>query len=381
MSETAHAAQAAHAARDHVGLTDRFASRRYFAKFEAITGHLPRVAAVMRAEGALSGHEIDILAARIRGLAYTFRALSMKYLLAGQETGGETGALSMDTRDSGFPVFNELLMMANDAQQAARHLDTMPSAAALKKQMVEQIIGAREFPAKLQFALSQRLYYEELAGGLLFWARNDPELVWLEGMGERRRYLLHWAVYDSQVNLPVIYLLELEDSGATPLARDAGRWPELQAHLMGQSLGGLKLLTIARGLDEGFDALHPKRLRRIHLGPIYSHGFTRQTGPIAEVLARARAPDGQDWALAWTDEVLESERVIEERAGWFGTVERQVFALDPFAGHGAETGATRMERSIILPERPYQALAEKNPPGFGSVSKFVVSPGGRVLRY
>jgi hypothetical protein len=58
-----------------------------------------------------------------------------------------------------------------------------------------------------------------------------------------------------------------------------------------------------------------------------------------------------------------------------------VFALDPFAGRGAETGATRMERSIILPQRPYQALEELDPPGFGSVRKFVVSPQGRVLRY
>ena len=65
----------------------------------------------------------------------------------------------------------------------------------------------------------------------------------------------------------------------------------------------------------------------------------------------------------------------------FGSVEREVFALDPFSGRGVDTGATRTERSIILPERPYQVLAEKNPPGFASVTKFVVSPDGKVLRY
>ena len=150
---------------------------------------------------------------------------------------------------------------------------------------------------------------------------------------------------------------------------------------MGQSLGGLKLLTVAKGFDEAFGDLHPKRLRRLHLGPMYSHSFTRQTGPMRDVLAEARAPAGQDWALAWTDEVLESERVIEEPSGWFGSVEREVFALDPFSGRGVDTGATRTERSIILPERPYQVLAEKAPPGFASVTKYVVSPDGKVLRY
>ncbi|MBY5988014.1 hypothetical protein [Roseovarius atlanticus] len=366
---------------DRAALTDLFASRRYFAKFERITGHLNRVAAVMQAEGNLSKQEVEVLTTYVQGIAYTFKALSMKYLLVGRDTGQFFGSLAMDVTESGFPVFSELMVMANDAAQARRHLDGMPDTETLKREMVEQIISERTIPTRLQFALSQRLYYEEMLRGHLFWAQNDPQIQWVSGLDERRRYLLHWAVYDSQVNLPTIYLMEVEDTGRAPLGKDERRWPEVQAHLMAQSLGGLKLLTIAKGFDESFDDLHPKRLRRFHVGPMYSHAFTRQTGPLREVLAQADAPVGQDWALAWTDEVLESERVIEERAGWFGTVEREVFALDPFSGKGAETGATRMERSIILPERPYQVLAEKTPPGFSSVTKYVVSPGGRVLRY
>ncbi len=76
-----------------------------------------------------------------------------------------------------------------------------------------------------------------------------------------------------------------------------------------------------------------------------------------------------------------TREVIEERAGWFSTVEREIFALDPFGGQGAETGATRTQRSIILPQRPFQVLAERNPPGFADVRKFVVSKSGQVLRY
>ena len=218
--------------------------------------------------------------------------------------------------------------------------------------------------------------------GDLFWAQNDPECVWLGTVAEDRRlFQVHWAVYDSQINLPVIYLLEVEDTGRTALPKDQRRWPEVQAHLMAQSLGALKLLTIAKGFDQDFDDLHPKRLRRIHVGPMYSSAFTEQTGPLREVLAEAMAPKGQDWALAWTTETLESERVVEERAGWFSTVERQIFALDPFSGRGAETGATMTQRAIILPQRPFQVLAERNPPGFADVRKFVVSDSGSVLRY
>ncbi|WP_090269913.1 hypothetical protein [Thalassovita taeanensis] len=367
--------------RDHVGLSDTFASRRYFRKFDVITRHLAGVAAQMKAEGQLSAEEVEILTRYMVSIGFTFRALSMKYLLVGRDTGQFFGSLAIDTVDSGFPVFNELLVMANDAMQARQHLDGMPGPEALKQQMVAKIVGDQELPTKLQFALSQRLYYEELLKGALFWARNDPRVQWLSGVEPRRRYLVHWAVYDSQVNLPVIYMMEVEDSNRTALPNDERRWPEVQAHLMGQSLAGLKLVTIAKGFDEQFNDLHPKRVRRVHLGPMYSHSFTRQSGPLREVLAEAGGVPGQDWAMAWTIEELESEQVTEARVGWFSTAEREVYALDPFGGRGVDTGATRTERSIILPERPYQVLAEKNPPGFASVRKFVVSPSGRVLRY
>lgn len=367
---------------DHSPLTDRQASKRYFRKFEAITTHLPRVAAVMEAEGHLNRDEVKAIGRYLIGLTFTFRALAMKYLLVGRGTDGFGDVLDIDRRASGFPVAAELLTMANDAQQAERHLSELPSEDALKDEMIRTIISDRMAPTKLQFTLSRRHYYQELAKGELFWARNDPGCHWLGNLpGDRRRFLLHWASYDSQINLPVIYLMELEDSGRTALPKDQRRWPQVQAHLMAQALGGLKLVTIAHGFDRDFDDLHPKRLRRLHVGPMYSSAYTDQIGPLRDVLAAARAPEGQDWALTWTLEELESERVTEERAGWFSTVERQVFALDPFAGSGAETGATRTSRAIILPQRPYQALAEQNPPGFADVRKFVVSPQGRVLRY
>ena len=369
--------------RDHVGLSDTFASRRYFRKFEGIMQHMLHVAGVLRAEGRLDEGEVEILTRYAVRLTHSFRALGLKYLLAGRETGRFFGSLTMDARDSGFPVAEEIMTMANDAQQAAGHLEGMASTEALKDQMVQAILGDRQLPTKLQFALSQRLYYEELARGDLFWIQNDPQSVWLGNTGEnRRRFRLHWARYDSQVNLPVIYLMELEDTGRIGLPKDQRRWPEVQAHLSAQALGGLQLLTIARGFDADFDDLHPKRLRRFHLGPMYSHAYTRQAGPLRGVLEDARAPEGQDWALVWTEEELVSDRVVEERAGWFSTVEREVFALDPFAqAKGEDLGATRQERSIILPARVFQVLEERNPPGFAGVRKFVVNASGQVLRY
>lgn len=365
--------------KDHMQLVDTRITRRYFGKFAKITQHLTKVAATMEAEGRFDRREINIVARYLAGLNWTFRALAHKYHFAGRYA--HAGALTFDRVESGFPVYQELLEMANDAQQADRHLATQPSAETLKDEMVRVILGDLEIPTKLQYALSQRLYYEELAKGELFWARNDPQAIWIKNTDNRRLFQVHWAVYDSQVNLPTIYIMDVEDTGRTGLPKDEARWPEAQAHLMAQSVAGLKLLTIARGFDEDFDDLHPTRLRRFHIGPMYSNAFTRQSGPLRGVLEDANAPVGDDWAMVWTEEDLVSERVENVKSGWFGSVERQIFALDPFEGGGGESGASRMERSLIMPERPYQALAERNPPGFRDVRKFVVSDGGRVLSY
>lgn len=360
---------------DHQELYDTLVARRYFAKFNKITGHMARVAAEMETEGRLTRTEARLLGGYLRAVAGTFQALSHKYLMTGRGDGALR--LTIDRHESGFPVAQELMVMAVDAQQAARHLSGMPSEAELKDRMVRQIVGDLTIPTALQFALAQRYYYEALAAGGLFWARNDPDAQWLGNQGERRQYLVHWAVWDTQVNLPVVYLMDLEDSGKKPLPTDEYRWPQAQAALMAQSIGGLKLLTIANGFDSDFAELHPKRLRRITLGPMYSASFTLQSGPISKVLEGAKAPEGQDWALVWTVEDLQSEREESVKDGWFSSSLRQIYRLDPLAG--AELGATKQERMIILPERPYQVLVEQDPKGLRGLRKFVVGAGGRLI--
>ena len=364
---------------DHQELYDGPTARRYFAKFERITGHLLRVTGEVEAEGQLTRTEARILGRYLTALTGTFRALSYKYLMTGRSEG--SASLTFDRHESGFPVAQELMMMALDAAQVQKHLGGMASTAELKDRMVRQILRDLTVPVQLQFALAQRLYYEALAlavdqAGGIFWPKNDPDVQFIRELPGRRHFLLHWAVYDTQLNLPVVYLMDVEDSGKKPLPRDDRRWPMVQAHLMAQSAMGMKLLTIAQGFDKDFNGLHPKRLRRMTLGPMYSHDFTLQSGPISQVLSDAKAADGDDWALVWTVEDLLSEREEEVKEGWFSSAERQVFKLDAFA---PDSGLSRMDRMVILPERPYQVLAELNQPGLRDLRKFVVGASGQIL--
>ncbi|MCG8407891.1 MAG: hypothetical protein MI923_22045 [Phycisphaerales bacterium] len=174
--------------------------------------------------------------------------------------------------------------------------------------------------------------------------------------------------------------MDLEDTGDTALPRDERRWPRVQSHLMAQAVAALKMVTIATGFDQDFDDLHPKRLRRLFVGPMYSHAFTEQSGPLREVLAEASGEPGLDWALAWTAQTLVSARVERERSGFFGSVEREIYQLDPVSLDGQPAdGLTEQRRSLILPQRPYQVLKEKNVAGFSDVRKYIVGENNRVL--
>ncbi len=357
--------------RDHVGLQENRQARRYFAKFETILAHLPRVAADMERDGRLTAPEVEAVRQHLARLNRTFRALSHKYLMTGRDTGVFLGSLTVDRSASGFPVMQELLTMASDAAQADGHLERLPDEEALKDAMISRIVGERVIPTDLQYAMSQRLYYRQLAQRGLFWSRNDMEVMAVPGDGHRS--LLHWSAWDGQRNLPVIWMMEVRDSGKMPFEGDAVRRERVGAHVLAQALPELTLLTVARGFDRDFDDLHPLRLRRLTMGPMYSGAYTRQTEGLGRVLAAARAPAGEDWALAWTLEELRAERTTTEKKGWFGSVDRTVFELPPVTG--AETGATRIERAAILPQRVYQALVETDAPGFADVIKYVVGEG------
>lgn len=360
---------------DHAELSDGAVVRRYFAKFERITGHLLRVAGEVEAEGKLTRTEAHILGRHLSRLNATFKALSNKYLMTGRAD--TAPRLTFDRHESGFPVAQELMTMALDAAQVQKHLGGMASQAEIKDRMVRQIVRDLTVPTALQFALSQRLYYEALATGGLFWVRNDPEAQFIADIGERRQFLIHWAVWDAQTNLPVVYLFDVQDSGRKPLPNDDRRWPLVQQGVMAQSVTGLKLLTMAQGFDKDFEALHPKRLRRLTLGPMHSQDFTLQSGPISQVLKAANAPDGQDWALVWTVEDILSDREEDVKDGWFSTANRQIWKLDPV--HGIDSGTTSTERMVILPEPVFQAMVEVAAPGLRPYRKFVVGAAGQII--
>ena len=365
----------------HRVLDSARATRRYFAKIERIITHLQSVATLSSREGLISEAEEKILSLYLGDLNNSFTALSYKYLMTNRAP--DSGKMSIDKTESGFPVFSEVIQLAADSTQAKKHLKSLPEQERLKKDMVNHILTARSAPTSLQYALAQRIYYETLVNENLFLSQNHPQIMWVgkDLQRKKRRYIIHWAAYDSKTNIPVVYLMVVDDTANRALPHDERRWPRVQDALMAQALSELKLLTIAKGFDEDFDGLHPKSLRRFHLGPMHSHAFTEQRGPIRDVLANAIGEEGLDWALAWTVESLISDGQEWKKVGVFKQAPREVYRLDAFNMSGKMDGVTDVTRALILPHRAYQVMEEKHANDFAGVRKYVVGQNAKILSY
>lgn len=365
--------------------SDNDLCRRYFAKFERILQHLHEVAwqdAPSVPRGALGVLETEIIEAYLRRLANSFTALSIKYLLTGLVHHKLPANLEIDQTDSGFPVFREIIKLAEDREQATEKLIDLPIAESLRSEIVDHVLKYKTMPRDLQFAMSQRVYYEMLHDRPLFLRSNGPAFVSLKGAENgHARYLAHWAVYDTDRNAPSIYLMVLEDSHEPPLHANAGMRERVERHLIAQSLSSLKLLTIATGFDKDFKRLHPKLLKRMHVGPLYSNRFTRHSDAIQRILTEAEEVPGQDWVLCWTVETLFSKESRKASSGLFGETLQEVFHVDVHSPEVFEAGASSIERAMILPYRPYQCLVENGGEHLKSVRKYVVGPDGLVLNH
>lgn len=365
----------------HRVLDSARAARRYSAKFERIIGHMRSVTRLSVEDRQISKTEGDILGQYLVDLSHSFTALTYKYLMTNRAA--SSGKMSIDKTQSGFPVFSEIIQLANDASQAKLHLKSLSEQERLKKDMIHHILTEQSAPTDLQYALAQRIYYETLDREPLFLSQNHPQAVWIgkDVKKKKRRYILHWATYDSKTNIPVVYMMVVDDTGSRALPQDERRWPRVQDALMAQALSELKLITIAKGFDTDFKFLAPKSLRRFHLGPMHSHAFTEQRGPIRDVLAQADSPPGLDWALAWTVETLLSEGQEWVKTGIFNAAWRQVYKLDAYGLDGKTDGYTRIDRALILPHRAYQVLEEHYAAHFDGVRKYVVGQNDTILSY
>jgi hypothetical protein len=282
--------------------------------------------------------------------------------------------------DSGFPVFQNLLELENDRRQADQRLATIPQPDELREEMADFILRHKAFPAALQKSMAERLYLEDVKSEDTFspFTLAQTANVSVNPKTGRPYYLVHWATFDGTANLPLVYMVTVEDSsedmvrqlvGANgrlnekvdiPLPVDGLLNPELARSFDDftekNSAYSLSPMTIAVNLDKDFEPLHPKQLRRVVLGPFYSAGITENNSTVADVLAKVRKPENA-WLLTWTIQEVYSKGEKPGRKGLFSSEKTtQEFFIDTDNLEATRQGVSAYENHALIPHEAYQAL-------------------------
>jgi hypothetical protein len=282
--------------------------------------------------------------------------------------------------ESGFPVFQNLLELENDRRQAAERLANLPAPDELRVEMADFILRHKEFPAALRKSMAERLYLEEVEKGDIFGPFTLARTVKVSVNPKAMRpfYLVHWASFDGTANLPLIYMVTVEDSSEPmvrqlvdsngklndkveiPLPVEGLLNPEL-AHRFDDfteknSAYTLSPATIATNLDKDFATLHPKQLRRVVLGPFYSAGITEHNSVVSEVLSKVRRAENA-WLLTWTVQEVYSKAEKPGRKGLFSSEQpSEEFYINTDDLEAARQGVSSYEKHALVPHEAYQAL-------------------------
>ena len=307
--------------------------------------------------------------------------------------------------ESGFPVYQNVLELENDRLEAKKRLAGIADEDTIRKEMVDFILTKKAFPDAVQRAMAERVYLSSVESGQHFAPLCLPRTVKVSVNPKTKRpyYIVHWGYYDGTANLPMVYVLSVEDSSKdmlqTLVDSEAKLKPKIEIPLPVEGLlnpalaqqfdefcdknsaYGLTLSTIATSLDIDFPTLHPKQLRRFVLGPFYHADITINGGDVDKVLKKVKQPENQ-WLLTWTLQEIYS---VNERPGkwglWGGDPSRQEFFINTDDLEAARMGVSAFSRHALVPHEAYQAIFAEGEADkiFAGYQAHIIS-GKKVLR-
>ncbi|MCX4029102.1 hypothetical protein H0A36_17045 [Endozoicomonas sp. SM1973] len=355
------------------------ATRTYFWQLNTILKQLCQITSQQISHGNTLDDQVTL--DYLKRLKNSFIALSAKYQLNGQVNHRQTSHLLVNPTDSGQPVRQTLLEMELDYDNRAELVNKYPPIDELKQQLIDYCLQQKKISRDIQYEIAQQQYHQLLDSNTLFFSSNTPKLHQIasnEGeAANNQRYFMHWAVYDASKHIPNIYLLYFDTSSPLNLTEDDATWQKLIDHLLSQSLSTLKLVTIASELDKQFPLIHPKLLKRIHIGPLYLNNMTQHNQAVQDLFNHA--PIDKRWLFAWSVESLFSKGISEVAKGFFGRQQKQVYHIDHHDFDAFEAGASAVEQSIILPYEAFQLLAEMPDNPLHDVNKYIVSADGHLI--
>lgn len=321
----------------------------YFAKIEK---NFQIIRQIYDCKAKVGCSESAIVSSFTERLFRTFLALRLKYLYTLDDI-----QLKIDTTDSGFVHHYEISHLEADLANKAAALMDLPSRAAIKADMVDEMVNQKRQPEALLALMSKRCYFESLDADALFLSFNHGTLTQVADAAGHEVYSYYWSCYDAVSNIPYIYIMVFESSYTPSLSdlpdeiaafkqvvkTDGGRAPNLN--------------VVAASIDDRLEHIHPKILKRIRLGPFYSRLFSQGlSATFAEFLECGDAHE--QFALKIEQEVLFSMKQVVSKAIFSRDKLREIYFVPDEQLELYEKGVSSLQKYMIMPYKLHQHATE-----------------------
>lgn len=296
--------------------------------------------------------EVEVLKNNLHRIHQSTELLRLKYLYE------PTHSLRLDLSESGFPHFNELQRMVGDFVNVDEYLRELPPELLAIEQTLDELFETKKQPQEGLQLLGRRHYLERLSKADFLGPFRFGGVRLIDNSRESHRvYVASWACYSSRDNYPYLHFLQFEQGRKEEaLERGTQAYMELKQFVEKQSSHIPPLAVLATAIDEEFDSLHPKMLRRVALGPIILPIFSFDEGPLAQLLRKEAKPS--DFVLQMESEIIVSDRqVVREKGGLFRDDKvREIFAIDHREMECFDRKLSEIRRFIFMPHRVWQAV-------------------------
>lgn len=302
------------------------------------------------------------------------------------------GRLRVDLSASGFPNHLEVSAMETDFRLKAERLAVLPSLEYSKDQLVDHLISKQTDSPEILWQIAQRLYYEHLDPTKLFLTFSPGTLTQLSAdspTANKRSYLWSWGCYDFGSNRPYIYLLAFDqDSNREPLREGGSDFNYFLDVIRAEGSRAVNVGILANILDETISWVHPKVLRRLRIGPIYSplifrhlreSDMSEEEATVNNLFTRCHAREDEAIVFFKDDTVFSIRQ--EKRGLIFGKL-REIFSISETDADCREATASAIHRTVLLPHHIRQHLGSeqrKGVPDFDKCDRWVtVDDGGEI---
>jgi len=338
---------------------------------------------VYQAQHFENTYECEVVVEFLRRLAQSMEALRFKYAYPVE---GER-QIWLDLSESGFPNQIEIEELKADKDNLFQKSLNVPSASILMRTLLDNMMTKYEAPRNMLNLLAKRTYLDMLKDSELFYTYQD-----LNFKCEKKDRLIctyPFACYDFATNRPFFHLLtfEADNPNDNSVLLENSKFKNFMAS---EGSRAAPLAVLAATIDEAFQNIHPKIIKRIGIGSLYTRYMLNLRAPnkvdsvemtIREIFSKTPENEG-DFILFMTEEIVFS-KIQEINKSTFlskGQI-REIYALNPLDVDAYDKKASAVHYSILLPHHILQELSLEDKENLGNFNKskiFVYNEGDIV---